>query len=607
MGTDSIPRSGAFRIGVEVVILTAVVWRLWTLSGWGFFQDDIIYMERAAQMPFWQFITQNYNGHAMPAQFAIAYAMAHLAPLNYDPAALSVVLFMTSAVIAWVLCLRELFGERLRLVIPIAILAFSPIFMPVSLWWASAMQIYPMLTFMGLTVLFAARFARRQAWADLFLVNLSLALGLLFWEKSLLTTMPSLFVALLVTQALGRRTWISLRWLVLTQAAVSTVYLICYLLIRAQPDQSNTAILQPRGLGDAVSFFGTGLVDILVPALFGGPWSLLENAQSTFPSTEGLSSLVVLAAVIITLVMGYRLRRRGGVAIAMVVCQAVVSWGLVLTSSRFSVMGAFAAKDGRYSADILAVGLVAALFLVTPLRTETDSGWTSANLPTRRWLAAAAKMVSVLILVSLVMMNGRLWDKIAPTSPGPWLRNFVTDARNAGDRSVYDSLAPSNVIASAFFLDDGRLSHLVVPLDLPLQFNKPADVLLVADDSGRLKEVQVSPDSVAVTPAPVADCGYLVKPGETALIPLTSPMFAWDWGVQLDYFTDTKGTLLVKSANRVTELTVRPGLNSQQFVLVDSVSMFAVSAPASSGAVCITDIKVGQMKPTNRGVEQHAP
>ncbi|MCA0323179.1 MAG: glycosyltransferase family 39 protein [Actinobacteria bacterium] len=601
----SIARSTAFRVGIQIVVLTAVVWRLWTMSAWGFFQDDVVYISRVGEMPFWSFITQNYNGHAMPAQFAIIFGLTRLAPYVYDPAAVVLTVFMTSAVVAWVLALRELFGERLRIVVVAAVLAFSPIFMQSALWWASGMQVYPLLTFMGLAVLFAARYSARFRTSDLVLMNVMLVLGLAFWQKALLIVIPTTFIALLLTRARGRSVWKSLRWLLLTQGVVCVVYLGAYLVFRTQPDQSHTEVLQSRGILDAVGFFGTALIEILAPALLGGPWSVVDNPLSVFPGSAGIQSVVVIGAAIATLVLASRLRPMGRIAIWMVVTYAAISWGLLLTSSRFAAVGTSAVQSGRHTTDVLPIAMLAVLFFVTPLRAEAARHWV---VPASRLVRSGVKVVAVLtaagIFTSLAVTNARMWDRLALASPGPWLEHFVQDSRDAGDRSVYDSLVSERVLSSIFFPHDARLSTVVKPLNLSLRFNQPAHVLLVADDEGRLKEVEVSPDSRAVTPSPVPDCGYLVKPGETALIPLTNAMFEWDWGVQLDYFTAKPGTLLVRSTDQLTEVPVRAGLNSEQFVLVDSVSMFAVSATSASGAVCITDLKVGGMKPTDRGVEQ---
>jgi len=45
----------------------------------------------------------------------------------------------------------------------------------------------------------------------------------------------------------------------------------------------------------------------------------------------------------------------------------------------------------------------------------------------------------------------------------------------------------------------------------------------------------------------VSDCGYLVKPGETAYVPVTNRLFAWTWFVQIDYFSERGGDAVLRA------------------------------------------------------------
>ena len=170
-------------MGVTIIVVVAVVWRYWTISSWSWFQDDWIYVTRTTELSFWDYITQNYNGHLMPAQFMIAWLITKVAPLDYSYAVATTIFFTVASLLAWAAALRTIFGERLRLLYPLIILAMSPVFMPISLWWAAAIQTFPLQLSMGLCVLFTARYTMRgrSGW-DIVALAASYCVGLLFWQ-----------------------------------------------------------------------------------------------------------------------------------------------------------------------------------------------------------------------------------------------------------------------------------------------------------------------------------------------------------------------------------------------------------------------------------------
>ncbi len=117
-----------------------------TLNGY-FGQDDFILTYRAAHAAPYDlgFLFQDYSGHLQPGAFLLAWIVTAVAPLNHTVAVLP--LLAVHAVTLW-LCWRvltRLFGRRWAILPPFAVFAASPLILFPTLWWAYAMQLFPLL------------------------------------------------------------------------------------------------------------------------------------------------------------------------------------------------------------------------------------------------------------------------------------------------------------------------------------------------------------------------------------------------------------------------------------------------------------------------------
>lgn len=600
-------RSLVFRTGLVVLVTVTLVWRYWTLSSWSWFQDDWIYLTKTAELPFWQYVTQNYNGHVMPGQFVVAWLITKAAPLDYSYAVATTLFFVLASLLAWAAALRTIFGERVRLLYPLIILALSPVFMPISLWWAAAIQTFPLQLFMGLSVLFTARYvlrgARRQ---DLAGLAASYALGLFFWQKALLLAIPIIFVAVLVERGtLPERIRTTLRT-VRIPAAVTALYVPLYVWFTRSGDAAGTQLFEKRGLGETVSFFLTGILDVGIPSLLGGPWQSLSEPQQVFGSSSGVLTLMLLALGVLGCVLAVKLRRGGGIAVAMTLAYTAASWGLLFTSSRFDMLGVFLVRDARYAADILPVALLTIAFVVTPTVSEDRSSWLHKPLRSHmavRVFKAGATAFVALVAISALYSSGRIWDAMAPSTPKYWVDNLTADATRAANiASIHNSNAPDHVIFSVYYAEDARISQLLKPLPLELRFNEPAEHLLIPDWAGHLMEVDVDPASRAVTPPPVEGCGYLVDGGKTTVIPLSSGLYNWEWGYQFSYFSGQPAVVTVRTDTKSVDLRLDRGLHQVQFIMEDSASALRVTGHPDGSPVCITEVQAGPIKASDRWI-----
>ncbi len=605
-GTSPSSASGAFRLGLVVLVVTTVVWRYWTLRSWSWFQDDWIYLARTAQLPFWEYVTQNYNGHVMPGQFVLAWAITKIGPLDYSLAIATSLLFIVASLLAWAAALRAIFGERARLLYPLVVLALSPLFMPISLWWAAALQTFPLQLFMGLSVLFTARYLRSGSRRDVAGLVVSYALGLFFWQKALLIAIPVVFVAMLLTTgSLGER--LSAAWRIgRFPMAVAAAYVPLYLWFTRSGDDAATELFEKRTVGQTLDFFLTGILDVGIPALLGGPWQSLSEPQQVFGSSSGVLTLAFLGLTVLAAVFAARYRRGGGLAVGMAVVYASASWGLLFTSSRFDMIGVFLVRDARYAADILPVALLTATFIITPTRTESRSTWLKGASDLVRPWARAVRPIGVAGLVfvagSTLYSSGRIWDAMSPQTPKHWVDNLTTDAAISGIGPIHDSNAPDHVIFSVYFPEEARISNLLRPLSPALRFNEPAEHLLIPDSAGRLVEVDVEPSSRSASPPPVEGCGYLVNPGQTTVIPLETALYNWEWGYQLSYFSGQPAMVTVATESKSVDVPIAKGLHQVQFIVEDSAARLRVTGHPDSSPVCITEAHAGPLTASDRRV-----
>ena len=583
--------SSTFRLGTLAVLLVTLVWRAWTVSAWSWIQDDWIYQIEAQRMPLGEFLTQNYNQHFMPGQFLLVWATTNLAPLDYTWAVVVTVGLSVLSVLAWALAL--------------ALVALSPIFLPTSLWWAASIQVLPLQLAMALVILFLCRYLRRPGPRPLIGLGVSYALGLFFWQKALLLVIPAFFLVLLLgsgsTRARLRAAWRPLGLL----ATLTVLYLPAYLLVLAKPGSAGMGVdrtFSPRGLGESLSFFFTGLFNIVLPSLVGGPWGAADNTTSIYDPVPAVLWLPMLALAVCGAILVVRFRHRGGWLIAMVLTYAVVSWGLVLFSSRYQSIGVLSVREARYSADLLPVAFFALAFALTRSRIEITTGTPAVRRPLPQPLAgrvdALVGVLTLAVSLSALAGNGAEWQRIEPHSPRPWVDTIIGDATAVGPRSVYNSVAPDSVIHPGFFPAYAHLNVMLAPLGLPLTFDAPARQVLIARGDGHLVNAAVE-DLVQVPTGPVRDCGYLVKPGETAYVPVTNRLFAWTWFVQIDYFSERGGDAVLRADTKSWTVRLEPGLNQVQLPIVDSVSALAVTGAADAGASCVTKIQVGNIRETS--------
>jgi len=605
-----------FRVGWAVIILVTLSVRLYTLSKWSWFQDDYLFVSNVDRMPFLDYVFQDYNSHLQPGQFLVVWLVTRLDPLNFGLATAATCLFAVTALVAWGLALREIFGERLHLLAALLLLGLSPTLVSVSLWWAAALSVYTLYTFMGLSVWFMARFLLRdQRRRDLVGLTASYALGLFFWEKALLVSVPLFFLVCLLGPT-DRRDAIRLAVRSLLPAAViSVAYVLVYVIVPRPGAVSDVTPPRGRGVGEAAEFYVRGILDVLLPSLLGGPFNTLSTANGTYEPSSGAVSLVLWGLTVLALVLGILYRRRGWVAVLMSASYAMVSWGLILFSYRYDESGTFAIRAGRYTTDLLPVALLTVMFLISVDRasTKVEAMRRPVGDDAARWVGRARLGYLGLVTVVALVLTGRTWDSTAPSSPEPYFSALSSDARALPDgATLLDNPTPSQVLEPLVFGAAARQSYVLEPLDLPIGFDRPTEQLIVADLSGHLYNGEITnPAATSPSPGPDEGCGYAVRPSRTTTIPLSGELFDFGWIVEISYFvaSDAEVEVLVGDTTVPALLTAPPAgvVRRTQLYVSDAISDVQIQQTEGEDPICVTDVRIGELVPSGQRPRGLAP
>ncbi len=592
--------------GLVVLVAVALMVKVWAMRQWSWFQDDWAYVELAASMSFGDFVLMDYNGHFMPLQFALAWWVTVVAPLEYSVALIVLGILVCGSTITWAALFVRIFGWKPQILLPAAILLLTPLLLPSTLWWASGLQAYALQWGMALVLLGGHEYLRRGSPWILAGTCAAYLAALAMWQKSLLI---AIVVAFLAVGLPGYPSGGVLRrrrgWLLGSVAAVSALWAAIFLVV-------------PRGTGDAgvglpgvepfIGFALTAGLGLVLPGLAGGPWAPLDNLQSGYPPVATVVQWLLAVSALALAVFTVLYRRRGAWIIAMPLAYAAVEWGLVVGSQRFQTLGQYAAFDTRYSADLVPVMALALAYAITATRGESNGeappAWRServadATSPEGRrvpLLRALTVLVACAVSVSCLVSWSRGMDALSVRSPRPWVDQVLASAQAVAPANIFDSNAPDNVIMSAYFPERARLSAMLAPLGMNLTFDGMTSRLLVADAGGSLVPSELDLRAVA-PPGPVPDCGYLVDRDVWTFVPLGTELYAWNWGVRVSYFGESGSTIEVAAPSDTTSAALAPGLETVTGVLVTAADTLALRQVDGDSPVCVTELAVGLVEP----------
>ena len=309
-------------------------------------------------------------------------------------------------------------------------------------------------------------------------------------------------------------------------------------------------------------------------------------------------TLGLLACAVI--VVAVAARRRAVWIVLAGTTYALAAWALIVGSSRFGSLGQFASLDSRYSADLVAPLVLSGLYLISSTVTERQTGgaWLVGIPPRVSGFVRAASLVLVGVvgMSSLVTWSIQM-DGLGPNSPRPWTDKLLSSAKALGPAVVFDSNAPDNVVFPAFLPADARVSRMLSPLGLPLQFDVPTPQMQVVSPSGLIVPGDVAQQS-RTWPGPQPDCGYLLRPGDPEVtVPVSREMYNWNWGMQMGYLAEGPSVVRVRADLDEQDVPVQRGLGSVQSVLISAVTSVHLSVPSGAAPVCVDYVAFGPYDP----------
>lgn len=568
------------------VVGLGLLFHAWSLWGGFFHMDDFFYLADSAR-PFLEYVGQVYNGHLMPAGFAIVWVSQAIAPMSWTLAVVAVMGLWAAFLVGSLVLLRRLFAESYWTLVTLVILAFAPLLTTVTVWYASALQILPWGAALVWMLYFAARDAERPSARWWVAATAVYIVGLAFWEKTLLALPCVLWLAWRFWPGSGRLGLGGLgrRWLLpAATILVSLLYSAAYVLAQREPVLRSDPTAQQ--LVDSVRI---SLGEVWVPSYFGAPWTGFSEGLSPGSSNAWWMFLIlwqIVAALVIVSVLRWRSAWN---AWALLAGYAAVTVAL-FAFGRINAFGLVLAYDPRYVEDLFILGAVVLPFaFVRPRGSALPSprplSWLPTSpRPTLR-LVALVGFVNLLLLPSVAVATS--WQDSAA-------KRFVSRARATFDANpgipVLDRKVPPEVMAP-LFLERANASYVLAGLRIPVRWDGAGPILLGLNDAGE----GVRPD-IAVSSSSVqgldGECGWRVYDGPID-IELDRTLFDWIWVGRMDYLAAGTGEAQVQLSDRVTTIPLQEGLHQVSFVVVGEGDTLTMTPPPGAG-VCVSKVVLGQ-------------
>ncbi|HXH79142.1 hypothetical protein [Nocardioides sp.] len=592
-----------YRVGVLVLMLGTVCWRVWTLARWSWEDDDWLFIPRSESMSLWAYAFQDHNGHLMPGGFLVTKAVVEVAPLSFVPVVVVVTLASALLVAVWGRALELVSGGATLALVPLSLVTLSPIMIHSMQWWAVSVNAIPLLLCLGLMMIAAARYAgapaarrrRHLLWMCLILVG-----GLFFWHKSLLVVYPAVIAVLALAPGPWRERFRITLAPVAALSVISGVYLVLFFLATRGVSSNNSVEMTLEGQTPerVVTDFARGFSHTFIPSTLGGPWGSLPNPGDPYARQGAAVTVMVLVVAALCLVW-LAVRHRALVwLLVLPVVYVLVALSLVQFTTRAQVAVRWdLMTTERYYTDSVAVGAATMALMLGVHRRRTASHRGTARA--RHLVPAVVGTIAVSLVVgnilgaqSIGVHPGRDW---AATVRGDVVR--LTAARD--DRTqplvLWDAYAPSQVLPWGYWGEYASLSSMLRPLRPDIQFRRSTDQLYTVTPQGRVVEAQVT-EAAHSQPGPQEGCGYAVTADAPVRVPMSGELYSWGWVVRLTAFSDTSAEAVVSLGSEEILFSMPAGLSSREIQHVGPVpSTIDVVLVSGDALLCVTEVVVAHM------------
>ncbi len=538
--------------GVIVAGSLYVVWLLW---GSFYYVDDFQRLSEASHSSLdWSYLSESVFGHFVPGWRLTYFLLQRSDPLGYTPVIVITALLQGFTLLGFMRLLNALFGRLWRNLLFVGWLAVTPAMLSTQFWFANALHVLPSMALTIWSLDGFVRYLGSRRLAYLVYSVLSLALGLMFYEKPVivLVVMPLLILAI-ATQSgpvgVGIRSGvhrITSLWRVWVLYVVFPIAYFSYFFTHQYYVPGSRPALGELAHATWLAWFqGIG------PALIGGPfrWQVAGVGGLSIAAPSEATTYVALGLVVAVVIGSFVVAERAWrgwtlLVVGFVLSFTVAAWG------RLESIGLSMARDFRYSADTMPLVLLGVALAYTAVRGELGEAVAQVpahapappplrhrkHHPGRSGVAVALALVVVVAYLgtsSISMWRYRtVWDAAVSRTYWNNVDMGITQLERSGRPfSLYNVVVPETVRFLAQY--PGDLLSATAGIKYPhLRYNDPSRTLYAPDPTtGVIRPARDSIYESAGTGAAdrfiVPDTGAL-KNGELCLAPglshVTLPM-----------------------------------------------------------------------------------
>lgn len=581
---------GPVALGMIALIGLQFLVRLIIIPQAYWWEDDFFHLAEARTKGFGlDLLVSDYNDHLEILPNVFWWGLTQITSSSWAPAAVLILVLSTTASAMMALLLRELFGTRPTILLPMAAYLFSPLALAAVTWLAACIDSLPMqiaLLGMPFAMLRLARTGHRRWLAAALVLHL---VGLLAWEKGALVLPFALGLQVLVVDA-GvplRQRWEHVRahWVAWgLHALVLASYVVLYLNVVDGSERRSVAGV------DYLEGVRVSLFRVLVPGLFGAPWKRGDAENTVYPDPGGglaLTFAVVLGLVFLLSVLKNRRAALGPWLLA--AGYVGVDVGLMLWGRAGFLT--LVARDPRYVFDAMPVVLicVTAAFLVRSPAGATDGRrrrLTPSDVAVTRGGMLLPVAGATLITAGSLLTTSQLAPVVQHQDARDYVEGVMARSEPDPGTSIIDTPVPKNVA--------GIMDHrgLMLAMGRRVTFNQPSPKMQAFDEDARLVPVDVEEADLDVR-GPSKDCGWVVDGSSRRLTEVPDEVTSRGL-LRVGVLSGVSGTLTVEVGENEQSVDVPGGLGYAFFYVPDPAGDISALFESEDGSgACVTDLRLG--------------
>ncbi|GII91094.1 hypothetical protein [Sinosporangium siamense] len=635
-----------------LLILVAVLWKWVILSDAYFREDDFEYIIRGLENPLdLDYLTRIHWGHLMPGGFAMAWALARVAPYQWELTSAITLAGHALGAFAAFRMLRVLFGTRPAVLVPFAVYLFTPLTLPALSWWAAALNLVPLQIAAPMAITAHVHYLRTGRRHHLYAATGWIAFGLLCFLKA--GAIPLLLFGLTVgwfAKGRGQAALKDAAWRHRAAWALYSVPLALYAILYLSRLEGSASRVAVTALGDVAEFARRLITETFPTAVTGMTWSWTPVGTGSYAiATPGFLQIALSLGLLAAVVGGSLLRGMSGwqawaLLTVYLICADVMPIALGRLNPDYVGL---AGAETRYLADAAFVFMLCLALAYLPTSDEQDTQAAEAgSLPTDplpavgigiadtspgpvpatqvsaaapntpralrslrpalrlRELGPRVRRRAVPIVaaglavfgVSSLWSGVRLMDEVDGGKARRYLDTVRAELADAShDIDIFDRLVPSE-LATPLFGIYAHTSRVLAPLAKPIhrrtmRSQPPSDQPYVIDDEGKLTPMGIWG---TVRKPPSGSCWPQV--GDTARIPIGGMSASGEttYIVKLEVVANREVLLQVRLGQGSTISTVMPkDRNTTTFGITGGGGELRVTSDTVGARFCVTAATVG--------------